>query len=79
MEITYDGHSVVTVTHHCESVGEFDVALEEAQHILRRFKQNKPGSEWGCDGIGYIIQKKAGLVRVHKSGVGPKKFKEGNI
>ena len=78
MEISYDGHSVVTVTHHCLD-SEFDVALEEANHILRRFKQSQPGSQWGCDGVGYDIQKKVGLVCVHKSGVGPRKFKEANL
>ena len=31
----------------------------------------------GCDGVGYDIQKRIGMVRVNNSGVGTRKFQLG--
>jgi hypothetical protein len=56
---------------------EFDVALSRAHEILSGFRMSRAGSIWGCDGIGYMIQKQSGNVSVKKSGVGPRKAKEG--
>lgn len=55
----------------------FDEGLAAAHHILTHFHQSEPGSTWGCDGVGYHTQKKAGQVKVNKSGVGPRKFRQG--
>ena len=56
---------------------DFDTMLGQAHHILSHYRRSEPGSTWGCDGIGYIAQKKTGQVRVNMSGVGPRKFQQG--
>jgi hypothetical protein len=70
LTLSYDEHSVVTVT------GPFE-RLPEGEDIRSYFSRNKPGSDWGADGIGYYVQEKAGRFSIHRSGVGPKKFKQG--
>jgi hypothetical protein len=70
LTLSYDGHSVITVT------GPFE-RLPEGQHIRSYFGRSRPGSDWGADGIGYYVQEKAGRFSIHRSGVGPKKFKQG--
>ena len=67
--------NVVTLDHGIQ--GQFDAMLDKAHHVLNHFRQNKPGSVWGCDGVGYVAQKNQGLVQVHKSGVGSKKWHQG--
>jgi hypothetical protein len=74
--VSYDGTSVVTITADASSDEEFDLLLDEAQDLLRQFKRSHPGSDWGCDGIGYVIQREKRLVRVHRSGVGPRVFSQ---
>lgn len=56
---------------------DFDDELSAAHYILSEFDRSTSGSTWGCDGIGYFSQKKNGHVQVLKSGVGPRKAKEG--
>ena len=56
---------------------DFDTLLGQAHHILGHYRRSEPGTTWGCDGIGYIAQKKLGQVRVNMSGVGPRKFAQG--
>lgn len=73
--ITYDGQSIVTVRQ--EDTGDFDGALDLIRSILGSFYPSKPGSIWGCDGIGYVIEKKHGRAFQHKSGVGKIKFQQG--
>jgi hypothetical protein len=73
-KITYNNY-VVTVTRPAND--NFDGALRVAHSLLNYFKATRPGSTWGCDGVGYGIQKRIGLVRVNKSGVGPKNFEKG--
>lgn len=75
-EVTWADH-VVTVRKAGVPPDRFDFELAEAHSILRSFRMSKPGSVWGCDGIGYSIQKRLGVVSVKKSGVGPLKFKQG--
>jgi hypothetical protein len=70
LTLSYDEHSVITVT------GPFE-RLPEGQHIRSYFGRSQPGSDWGADGIGYYVQQKAGRFSIHRSGVGPKKFKQG--
>ena len=55
----------------------FDTLLSHAHHILSHYHRSEPGSTWGCDGIGYITQKRSGQVIVNMSGVGPRKFAQG--
>ena len=73
--VGYDGHSVVTVFKMVAVPEAFDSALQTAHDILDAFPRSKTGSTWGCDGIGYEIQKKRLVVEVKKSGVGPRKYK----
>ena len=75
LTLRYDGQSVVTVSKDT-AADLFDHWLKRAHEVLNHFPANKPGSRWGCDGIGYSIQKRLGQVTVHQSGVGPKRFKE---
>ena len=56
---------------------DFDTLLNHAHHILSHYRRSEPGTTWGCDGIGYIAQKRSGEVRVNMSGVGPRKFAQG--
>lgn len=76
--VTYRGN-VVQVFKNGVSPENFDKELSEAHNILRLFHQSKPGSIWGCDGVDYAIQKAYGVIKVNKSGVGPRKFQEGSI
>lgn len=56
---------------------DFDTLLQQAHHILGHYRRSEPGTTWGSDGIGYIAQKKLGNVVVNMSGVGPRKFAQG--
>ena len=56
---------------------DFDKLLASAHHILSHYHRSELGTTWGCDGIGYIAQKKVGRVVVKMSGVGPRKFQQG--
>jgi hypothetical protein len=67
---------VVTITRSIKD-NNFDSALTVARDLLRHFKQSENGSEWGCDGVGYNIQKRIGMVRVNRSGVNLKNFQRG--
>jgi hypothetical protein len=71
-----EGNHTVTVTKSIKD-NNFDVALATARDLLQCFKQGSMGSEWGCDGVGYTIQKRIGMVRVNKSGVSVKEFQRG--
>lgn len=75
--VRYDGQSIVTVRQQGVSPEAFDLQLRRAHEVLRRFDMSKPGSVWGCDGIGYAAQQRRGEVLVHKSGVGPRKAEAG--
>lgn len=69
-------NGVVTIEKHVSSEDEFDKCLDRAFELLYFFKRSRPGSDWGCDGIGYHIQKKALHVKIHRSGVGPRNFQK---
>lgn len=73
--ITYDGKSVVTATIRCECEEQFADAVIACQTALAKYKRTKPGSDWGCDGIGYHCQRKLLMAVCHRSGVGPRSFK----
>lgn len=77
--VTYSGApgigGTATVTKRGVPSDKFDDELGEAYKILGTFKATKPGSTWGSDGIGYIMNKKDGLVNVKKSGVVAKNAK----
>ena len=68
--ITYDPYSyTVTVTKQVKVYDNFDSELAVGHELLRYFRQTKPGREWGCDGVGYDVLRRIGLVRINKSGV----------
>lgn len=69
-------HSTVTVSAPITD-GHFDDILYAARELLRLFRSSRCGSTWGCDGVGYGIQKKHRQVRIHKSSVGPRNFQKG--
>jgi len=73
--IEHDGQSVVTVRQ--MDKGDFDDALSIIGDILSCFRMSKPGSIWGCDGIGYVVQKEHGIAFQKKSGVGRIKYQQG--
>ena len=75
--ITYDGRSIVTATQVVKPGEDFDSAIEACDAAIRKFKRSKPGSDWGCDGVGYYCQQKQGCAVRHRSGVGPRNFKKG--
>lgn len=75
---------MLTITHQhnrvvCVSGVEFvnyDDKLDLAHHILHHFKATNSNT-WGCDGVGYSIEKAKGNIRVMKSTIGPRNFKKG--
>lgn len=76
MQISYVNRTV-TVSHLVAEDENFDQKLSEAQSLLSNFKSTG-GSEWGCDGIGYLSAQKSGRISVKKSGVGPRNY-EGTL
>ena len=74
--ITYHDN-IVTVTRAVKDGSQFAAAVTHAVDVLRFFKQTKPGRVWGCDGVGYDIQKRIGMVRINKSGVDAHSFQKG--
>lgn len=73
--ISYDGQSIVTIRQ--EDDGDFDEALSMTSMLLSYFHMSKPGSIWGCDGVGYMVEKQHGKAFQKKSGVGKIKFQQG--
>jgi hypothetical protein len=82
--ITKDGFQiewhdqVVTVSKSVKDGQSFDTELEIARGLLNFFTSGR-GSTWGCDGVGYAIQKRIGMVRINKSGVGPRAYQTGCV
>jgi hypothetical protein len=76
--ITYDPDSyTVTVTKQVKVYDNFDSELAVGHELLRYFRQTKPGREWGCDGVGYDMLRRIGMVRFNKSGVDAHSFQNG--
>jgi hypothetical protein len=76
--ITYDLHSyTVTVTKQVKVYDNFDSELAVGHELLHYFRQTKPGREWGCEGLGYDILRRIGMVRINKSGVDAHSFQKG--
>ena len=73
--IEHDGQSIVRVRQTDD--GDFDEALSITGDILSCFRMSKPGSIWGCDGIGYVVEKQHGRAFQNKSGVGRIKYQQG--
>ena len=59
----------MTATRAVKDDSQFAAAITHAHDVLRVFKQTKPGSVWGCDGMGYARRKRSGQVSINKSGV----------
>lgn len=75
LDVVYDGRSIVTLTCHSTSKEQFDVDLAYAHEVIRWFKRSNSGSDWGCEGVGYAVQRDRQDVVIHRSGVGPRKYK----
>jgi len=75
--IVYDGVSVVTICSRALDEVAFVNLLDEAQKVRSLFTRALSGSDWGCDGVGYEIQKKRLRVEIHRSGVSPRQFERG--
>ena len=69
--------TVVRVTKSGVSREVFADEVDKAMSIISKFRMSSPGSTWGCDGVGFEMQARIGVVEVKRSGVGPRKFKEG--
>jgi hypothetical protein len=70
------GNTIVTVRQN--DGGDFDEALNIIDgDIMLHFHRSQPGSEWGCDGIGYMVEKAHGKAFRNKSGVGSRKYSIG--
>ena len=78
-EVNYNGE-ILTVTRTIPQEGidpsaysqVFASAVDAAYAICAKFRMTRPGSTWGCDGVGFHAQMKSGQVRVMRSGVGPR-------
>ena len=76
--ISYNSESdTVTVTKSVKDGHSFDATLATARSLLAYFPKTRVGKDSGCDSLGYSIQKRIGVVRVNRSGVGPIRFREG--
>ena len=76
--ISYNSESdTVTVTKSVKDGHSFDATLATARSLLACFPKTRVGKDSGCDSLGYSIQKRIGIVRVNRSGVGPIRFREG--
>ena len=73
--ISYDGKSVVSIYYNVPDGVDFDDALAVCESIRAKYRRTKPGSDWGCDGIGYVIQKGKRQIVLHRSGVGSRSYK----
>ncbi len=73
--ISYDGRSVVSINQTDD--GNFDEGLAIIDGLLCDFHRSESGSTWGCDGIGYVIEKEHGKAFRKKSGVGKRKYAQG--
>ena len=76
MEINYHSNAIVTVSATGVDPLSYDAGLAVADHILSHFKA-KLYNTWGCDGIGYMIEKKNGVIRRNLSAVGPVNYRKG--
>lgn len=75
-EITHNG-TVVRVTKTGVPREVFADEVDKAMSIISKFRMSSPGSTWGCDGVGFEMQARIGVVEVKRSGVGTRKFKQG--
>ena len=70
--ISYNSESdTVTVTKSVKDEHSFDATLATARSLLAYFPKTRVGKNSGCDSLRYSIQKRIGVVRVNRSGVGP--------
>ena len=73
--ISYTQHSLtVTVTKAVRNGTSFDEALLGARTLLGFFGT---GKTWGCENVGYTLQKKIGVVLVNIKPVGIKQYLAG--
>jgi len=75
-KISHSG-TVVTISKTGVSPELFADEVYKTECLLDNFDRSQAGSQWGCDGIGFEIQRNLGHVEIKKSGVGPRKFKQG--
>lgn len=72
--ISYDGRSVVSIVKCKVPADSYDDELSAAFALRSKFSRSRVGSDWGCDGVGYAINRTNGLIDIKRSGVGPRKF-----
>lgn len=73
--VQHDGGTVI-VSKANVPPSQFDAELYTAQRILAAFP-SRLHNVWGCDGVGYTVQRNRGEVRVCLSTVGPRQFRKG--
>lgn len=74
-ELTYNGHTV-TISATNVPMDSYDDVLVLMDHTLNHFRSTVT-NHWGCDGVGYYIEKKQGAAFRHLSRVGPRNYKKG--
>ena len=67
----------MTATRAVKDGSQFATVVTHAHGALRFFKQTKPGSVWGCDGVGCDIHKRIGMVRINNSRIDAHSFQKG--
>ena len=67
----------MTVTKQVKVYDNFDSELAIGHELLRCFRQTEPGRKWDCEGLGYDILRRIGMVRINKSGVDAHSFQKG--
>ena len=75
LNISHNGQ-IVHVEGTISETEDYDVALNSAHHALWHFKACQR-NKWGCDGIGYVIEKAKGHIRLNLSTVGPRNYSKG--
>ena len=68
--------SVVTASASVSDGIDFRKCVSACNMALSAFRATNT-NYWGADGIGYMVQEKAGTAVIHKSTVGPVQYKRG--
>lgn len=68
--------SVVTASASMTDGVDFRKCVSACNMALAAFRSTNT-NYWGADGIGYMVQEKAGTAVIHKSTVGPVQYKRG--
>lgn len=72
-----DKNRTVTITKSVKNGQSFADEVDQAKSLLVYFRAQNGGKVWGCEGAGFNLQRRVGVVRVNKSGVTLAKFQIG--